>query len=195
MLLQSDHPSLLVTWGSTRPKVILPATASSWAEDRARIGPCHELAHIQRGDWVVQMAAEILRSVFWFNPLVWAASVRLRQESEYACDDAVLDGAVDGADYAGHLLDLARTLYAERRMGLAALAMARPSSLEGRIRAMLNANVNRKPLTRSFRLLTVISLLSLTLPMAGLGAQSTFVTVSGSVLDGTDRVLQNRHSC
>jgi TonB family protein len=137
------------------------------------------------------MAAEFLRSVFWFNPLVWAASVRLRQESEYACDDAVLDGAVNGADYAGHLLDLARTLYAERRTGLAALAMARPSSLEGRIRVMLNANVNRKPLTRSFRLLTVISLLSLTLPMAGLSAQSTFVTVSGSILDGTNRVLPN----
>jgi beta-lactamase regulating signal transducer with metallopeptidase domain len=38
-------------------------------------------------------AAEVLRSVFWFNPLLWAASARLRQESEYACDDAVLDGA------------------------------------------------------------------------------------------------------
>jgi TonB family protein len=191
VLLQSDHPMLLFTWGLTRPKVILPATASSWAEDRARIVLRHELAHIRRGDWVAQMAAEVLRAVFWFNPLVWVASVRLRQESEYACDDAVLDGAVDGADYAGHLLDLARTLYAERRTGLAALAMARPSSLEGRIRAMLNANVDRKPLTQSFRSFTVIALLSLTLPLAALGAQSTFVTVSGTVLDGTNRVLPN----
>jgi TonB family protein len=191
VLLESDHPTLLVTWGLTRPKVILPATASSWAEDRARIVLRHELAHIRRGDWVVQMAAEVLRSIFWFNPLVWVASARLRQESEYACDDAVLDGAVEGADYAGHLLDLARTLHAERRTGLAALAMARPSSLEGRIRAMLNVNVNRKPPTRWSRLFTVIALLSLTLPIAGLGAQSTFFTVSGSILDGTNRVLPN----
>ena len=56
---------------------------------------------------------------------------------------------------------------------------------------MLNANVNRKPLTRWSRVFTVIALLSLTLPIAGLGAQSTFVTVSGSVLDGTNRVLPN----
>jgi beta-lactamase regulating signal transducer with metallopeptidase domain len=128
VLLESDHPTLLVTWGLTRPKIILPVTASTWAEDRARIVLRHELAHIRRGDWIVQMASEVLRSVFWFNPLVWLACARLRQESEYACDDAVLDGAVDGADYAGHLLDLARTLNAERRSGLAALAMARPSS-------------------------------------------------------------------
>jgi TonB family protein len=135
------------------------------------------------------MAAEILRSVFWFNPLVWVASARLRQESEYACDDAVIEGAVDGADYAGHLLDLARTLHAGRRTGLAALAMARPSSLEGRIRAMLNVNVNRRPLTRWSRVFTVIALLSLTLPVAGLGAQSTFFTVSGSILDRTNSVV------
>jgi TonB family protein len=191
VLLESDHPTLLVTWGLTRPKVILPATASNWAEDRARIVLRHELAHIERGDWVVQMAAEVLRSIFWFNPLVWVASARLRQESECACDDVVLDGAVDGADYAGHLLDLARTFHAERRTGLAALAMARPSSLEGRIRAMLNAKVNRTPLTRSSRLFTVIALLSLTLAMAGFGAQNTFFTVSGSILDGTNRVLPN----
>jgi TonB family protein len=191
VLLQSDHPMLLVTWGLARPKIILPAAASTWAEDRARIVLRHELAHIRRGDWIVQMASEVLRSVFWFNPLVWLACARLRQESEYACDDAVLDGAVDGADYAGHLLDLARTLNAERRSGLAALAMARPSSLEGRIRAMLNANVNRTPLTLWSRLFTVIALVSLTLPIAGLGGQRTFFTVSGSVLDGTNRVLPN----
>jgi TonB family protein len=56
---------------------------------------------------------------------------------------------------------------------------------------MLNANVNRKPLSRWSRTFTVVALLSITLPIAGLVAQSTFVTVSGSVLDGTNRVFPN----
>jgi TonB family protein len=55
---------------------------------------------------------------------------------------------------------------------------------------MLNANVNRKPLSRWSRTFTVVALLGLTLPIAGLGAQ-TFVTVSGSVVDGTNRMLPN----
>jgi len=193
-LLQSDHPTLLVTWGLLQPKVILPAAARDWSDDRVRVVLRHELAHIRRGDWAVFMAAEGLRAVYWFNPLVWLACRRVRQESEHACDDVVLNAGIDGSEYATHLLDLARTLNANRRMlrpGLpvpAAPAMARPSSLEGRIRTMLNASVNRSPLTRSSRVGTLVALLGFTVLIAGLGAQS-FFTLSGTVLDSTNRVL------
>jgi TonB family protein len=193
-LLQSDHPTLLVTWGLLQPKVILPAAARDWSDDRVQVVLRHELAHIRRGDWAVFMAAEGLRAVYWFNPLVWMACRRVRQESEHACDDVVLSGGIEGSEYATHLLDLARTLNASRRTsfpgfpGPVAPAMARPSSLEGRIRTMLNASVNRSPLTRSSRGATLIAFLGLTLLIAGLGAQS-FFTLSGTVLDSTNRVL------
>src|SRR5262249_17412852 len=42
-LLQSDHPTLLVTWGLRRPRVILPRAARSWSPDRIRIVLGHEL--------------------------------------------------------------------------------------------------------------------------------------------------------
>ena len=103
VLLQSDHPTLLVTWGLLRPKIILPAAAREWAADRMRVVLCHELAHIRRGDWAAQMTAELLRSIYWFNPLMWIASTRLRRESEQACDDEVLNLGIDGPEYAGHL--------------------------------------------------------------------------------------------
>ena len=95
-LLQSDHPSLLVTWGLARPKILLPAEAPGWPDHCRRIVLRHELAHISRGDWAWQIAAAVLRALYWFNPLVWIACRRLRQESERACDDAVLAGGVDG---------------------------------------------------------------------------------------------------
>ena len=123
-LLQSDHPSLLVTWGLLRPKVILPRAAQSWTEDRVAIVLRHELAHISRGDWVVQIAGEILRTAYWFNPLLWIACTRLRQESEQACDDEVLSSGVDGPDYATHLVELARLLKAESAPRLPAPAIA-----------------------------------------------------------------------
>jgi TonB family protein len=182
-LLESTHPTLLVTWGSRSPKVVLPAIARSWSDDRIRVVLSHELAHIVRRDWATQMLAEVLRSLYWFNPLVWIACRRLRRESEHACDDAVLNAGIDGSEYASHLLDLARVLRGHR-MWSPAPAMARPSTLERRIRVMLNRRHNPRGLTRSTRVVTSIAILTVTLVIAGLTATAqTFSTVSGSIVD------------
>ena len=190
-ILQSSHPSLLVTWGLWHPKVILPAGAHDWPEARIRIVLGHELAHVQRGDWVAQLGAELLRCVYWFNPLVWMASRRLRQESEQACDDVVLSLGVEGPEYAGHLLDLARAARRHRVQWLneaTAPGMARPGSLERRVTAMLNSHINRVPLTRTGRLATLVGLLAVTVIVGGFRADAqAFAGLSGAVLDPQSR--------
>jgi beta-lactamase regulating signal transducer with metallopeptidase domain len=190
LLLQSDHPTLLVTWGLRQPRVILPDEARDWPADRVQIVLAHELAHIQRGDWIVQMMAELLRAVYWFNPLVWVACRQLRRESEHACDDAVLGLGVEGTEYASTLLALARAFRQHRRSFFPAPAMARPSSLERRVSAMLNRRLNRTPLTRSSGIAIVIGLLAVALPIAGLvaSAQATG-SFSGQLVDTIGRIL------
>jgi beta-lactamase regulating signal transducer with metallopeptidase domain len=179
-LLQSDHPALLVTWGFVQPKVILPANAEHWTDARIRIVLSHEFAHIKRGDWLIQMAAQIARAGYWFNPVMWIACRRLRLESEQATDDLVLRAGIDGSDYAAHLLDLARA-FSRHRPWLPAPAIARPSSLERRVSAMLNARVDRAPITRTARLGIVAALSALAIIVAS--AQGAFSTFSGTVFD------------
>ncbi|MCU1384146.1 MAG: hypothetical protein JWL71_2843 [Acidobacteria bacterium] len=189
-LLQSDHPTLLVTWGVRHPKVILPAEARDWSADRIRIVLAHELAHIRRRDWLTQMAVELLRAVYWFNPLMWIACRQLRRESEHACDDAVLGLGVEGTAYASTLLDLARAFRRHRRTFFPAPAMARPSSLERRVSAMLNQRINRTPLTRPACLATVVVLVAIAVPIAGLVASAQAIaTFSGALVDTVGRVL------
>ena len=190
-LLQSDRPALLVTWGGVSPKVLLPRDAANWSEERVRVVLAHELAHIARADWVVQMIAELLRCVYWFNPLVWIACLRLRHESEYACDDAVIGAGVESDVYATHLLELARLFGKYRRTWFPVPAIAgRSSTLERRISAMLNSRLNRAPLTRTGRWGWTIALLTIALPIAAF-AQSSFGSVTGTVVDQMDRVLPN----
>jgi beta-lactamase regulating signal transducer with metallopeptidase domain len=187
VLLRSRHPSLLVTWGVARPKVILPATADEWSDERARVVMSHELAHIRRGDWIVQLSAELLRACYWFNPLMWVACRRLRLESEHACDDEVMNRGVDGADYATHLVELARALNA-RHAWLPAPAMARRSSLERRVRAMLNRRLDREPITTGTRAATFVLLFALTAAVAA--AQSGYASFTGRVTDEQGRTVQ-----
>jgi beta-lactamase regulating signal transducer with metallopeptidase domain len=188
-LLQSDRTTLLATWGFVRPKVVIPSDARYWPEDRIRIVLAHELAHIRRGDWLVQLVAEVLRSVYWFNPVVWISCRRLRLESEQACDDAVLEMGVEGGAYATELIDLARA-FKSRQMFLPAAAIARSSSLERRVRAMLNVRLNREPITRRMSIAAAILLAAVTVFVAGLGVSAqSFSTVSGTLVDPFNRGL------
>ena len=187
-LLQSSHPALLVTWGIRSPKILLPAAATTWPDQRVSVVLAHELAHVRRNDWLSQLSAELLRAIYWFNPLVWLASRQLREESERACDDAVLETGVDAPAYATHLLEVAKGFSAYRRAWSPAPAIASPSHLERRVRAMLNARLNRRPLTRLTRAAIVIAVVGITLPIAAL-AQASFSTFSGSVLDPMNGLL------
>jgi beta-lactamase regulating signal transducer with metallopeptidase domain len=165
-LLQSAHPHMLVTWGSRRPRVLLPAAARFWSDDRIEVVLRHELAHIKRGDWAIQIGAVLVRAACWFNPLAWIAYRQLRQESERACDDMVLRHGVDGAEYAGHLVAIARAVCQSRRPFVPAPAIAHSSTLEKRIRAMLNPRCDRTLPSRASRALTTASLLVTTVIVA-----------------------------
>ena len=81
-LLQCSSPlAMPLTWGILRRVIVLPCGATLWTEDRCRIVLSHELAHIARHDWFLQICAEVARCFYWFHPLVWLATARLRQES------------------------------------------------------------------------------------------------------------------
>ena len=150
-LLLGPRPGLVATWGWRRPVVMLPASASEWSAERMRVVLLHELAHARRGDWILQMAAEALRCVWWFNPLAWMVRAWLRRESEHAADDFVLAQGVPAATCATHLVELTREVRKHRRTWLPAPAMAGSSNLEWRVSTMLNPRTNRRPLTRFAR--------------------------------------------
>ena len=170
ILLESIDSSILVTWGVIRPRIVVPKGASAWGEDRVRMVLGHEMAHVRRGDWLMQMAAELLRCIHWFNPLAWYACRRLRQEGEQASDDAVFRLGIAPSEYAGNLVDLARNLKSPGRIASLALAMAGSSSLERRINVMLNSKISHSAVTKSAVAATVIVALGLVLPVAGIRA-------------------------
>jgi HEAT repeat protein/beta-lactamase regulating signal transducer with metallopeptidase domain len=144
-LLASDHVTVPFTSGVLRPVVVVPASAlTTWSDERIRVVLLHELAHVRRRDCLVQAMTQVACAAYWFNPLTWIASRRLRAERERACDDLVLEAGTRGADYAQHLLDIARTVTPRRSLSAAALAMARPSELEGRLLAILDGHRARR---------------------------------------------------
>ncbi|WP_422931694.1 M56 family metallopeptidase [Singulisphaera sp. PoT] len=199
-----------MTWGVLRPKVLIPSAAEEWSQERLKVVLLHELAHVKRWDCLAQMFARVVCAVYWFHPLVWVASNRLRVEREKACDDLVLLSGSSAADYAEHLLEVARSLRSAPRLAAVAVPMARASQIEGRLLAILDRRRRRHGLGRlgAFGLLATVGLLLLSISTTRLAARivneagddakreatqasseakSTRMTVSGRVVDESDK--------
>jgi beta-lactamase regulating signal transducer with metallopeptidase domain len=165
-LLESGDAAMPMTWGVFSPVLLLPAGADAWPEWKRRNILLHELAHVERFDCLSQMIAQIACALYWFNPLVWVVARRMRVERELACDDRVIGAGSRASDYAAHLLDVARSLRPERATAHAAIAMARPSHLAGRLVAVLDRDRNRENASGRFRIAVAAATLGVLVPVA-----------------------------
>lgn len=148
-LVVSPRIGVPATWGTWRPTIVLPHKHEAWSPETLDRVLLHELAHVRRCDCMAYLVAELARAIHWPNPLAWLAAHRLRVESEQASDDRVLDDLRAPSAYAQDLVSMMR---AARSGGTlpprSALAMARPSGMGARVRAVLDPRRSRVPVDR-----------------------------------------------
>jgi beta-lactamase regulating signal transducer with metallopeptidase domain/tetratricopeptide (TPR) repeat protein len=142
-LKESTSVPAAVTAGVWRPLLLLGHAARQWAVERRRVVFLHELAHVKRLDWASVVIAELAVAVYWFHPLSWWLSRRVRRDAERASDDLVLAAGVKPSVYAGHLLGIFRSLASPAHPVAPALAAVRPSHFEERLRAILDPEAPR----------------------------------------------------
>lgn len=131
-----------ITFGTLRPRILLPAAAVGWSEERLRVVLLHEMMHVQRHDAFHQLLALVVRALYWPIPFAWAAVDAVARERELACDERVVATGERPSDYASHLLAVAR----QTRLPSAAMAMAAPSRLEERVLSILRPERPRSAL-------------------------------------------------
>ncbi len=139
LVLFSDAVTVPLMWGYRTATILLPVEAADWPEERLICAIRHEAVHASGLDWPAQYNASLSCAALWFNPLVWFAKRMHRAESERVADSFVLL-AIPPANYAAHLLDIARALRQGRRFGppAQAVAMARSSNLAARVETILS---------------------------------------------------------
>ncbi len=155
-LVSSGRVASPATWGVRSPVLLLPESSAEWTAERRDAVLLHELAHVRRRDCATQLAAELARAVYWFNPLAWIAAGALRTEREHAADDCVLGAGVRASEYASLLVDVARVAPVPLPIPAASFASARRSHLERRVRSILDPSRPRRPVGRVAALVAVL---------------------------------------
>jgi beta-lactamase regulating signal transducer with metallopeptidase domain len=106
-VLQSTLVKVPMVVGYLRPVVLLPlcaVTGLSSVEVTAILA--HELAHVRRNDFVVNLLQTLLETVFFYHPAVWWLSSRIRREREHCCDELAAQSVGSRAVYGRALLAL-----------------------------------------------------------------------------------------
>jgi hypothetical protein len=171
-LLGSATRVMPMTWGLWRARLLVPEQAAEWPAGQRRDVLLHELGHVRRWDCLTQLVSQLACAAYWFNPLAWVAARRMQVERERACDDLVLNSGSEPTAYASHLLASVASVPIVQLTG-AAVAMARPSTLEERVRAILDGRVDRRGLTARGGLGIALLLALVLVPAAVLRAQQS----------------------
>ncbi len=112
----AESPSVI---GWLRPAILLPAATLAGLEPEQLLAVlAHEIAHIRRHDYLVNLAQTLVETLLFYHPAVWWASARIRHERELCCDDAAVAVCGDAISYARALTSLERLRVGTPRLAL-----------------------------------------------------------------------------
>lgn len=120
-LLISRHVQVPVMLGFLKPLILLPvAMVNNLTEEQLEAVLLHELAHIKRNDYLLNIFQSIVETILFFNPFVWLISKTIRIEREHCCDDLVIANTVQPLQYAHALVALEQYRLTANRLTMAA---------------------------------------------------------------------------
>lgn len=106
-LLISVAAQVPMTIGWLRPVILLPASAlTGLTPDQLRAIVAHELAHIRRYDYLVNILQSVVETLLFYHPAVWWVSHRIRAEREHCCDDVAVSVCGGSLLYARALAEM-----------------------------------------------------------------------------------------
>jgi beta-lactamase regulating signal transducer with metallopeptidase domain len=122
MLISSLADSPCVA-GWLRPVVLLPAASLlNLSVEQLEAVLAHELAHIRRHDYLVNVLQTLAETLFFYQPAVWWVSSRIRNERELCCDDLVVEFCGNPVGYARALTKLERLRVISPELALSSTA-------------------------------------------------------------------------
>ena len=135
-LLESTIVDVPTVIGWVKPVILMPASALAGLNPhQLEAILAHELAHIRRHDYLVNLLQTVVETLLFYHPAVWWLSHRIRAERENCCDDLAVSLCGDPYTYAQALADLEELRAPGRHFAMAVSG----GSLADRIRRLLGA--------------------------------------------------------
>lgn len=164
-LLGSATARVPMVIGFLKPIILVPASLlTQLSPMQLETILLHELAHIKRHDYLINILQTIVETMLFFNPFTWWISGIIRREREYCCDDLVLEYNPERSAYASALAAIAAGPESSYTFSVA--ASGQRHHLLHRIKRIME--MNKSPFSYSRMLATILILTGITVSAAWL---------------------------
>ncbi len=160
-VMESALIKVPILLGHLKPLILIPVgTINLLTEEEVEAILAHELAHIIRRDFSMNIFFTLIEILFYYHPGVWLMAATIRSEREHCCDDLALFLCKNPLAYARALYKLEAAHKAARLPGLALSFSSQKNQLLHRVRRILNqpqnkSNIMEKLMATTFLLLTI----------------------------------------
>jgi uncharacterized protein (TIGR03435 family) len=138
-IVELPHVDVPLVVGCLRPIVVLPIAAMTQLNvSQVEAILAHEIAHVRRHDYLVNLMQTLAETLLFYHPAVWWLSARIRDEREHCCDDVAVAVCGDPVGYAAALTELE----ALRTRELTLAPAATDGSLLNRVRRILRVEAS-----------------------------------------------------
>jgi bla regulator protein BlaR1 len=184
-----------VTIGYLKPVILLPiASINHLTTEQTEAILLHELAHIKRSDYFINLLSKSIRTILYFNPFATAFGKIIERERERACDEMVMQFQYEPHSYASALLALEKAAYIPQQSFAVAASDGRKSEFRQRIEWILG--IRQKPVVSYARIAGIIvalfcfaglnALLIMNRPLQGTGKSDPFTFLSSPLQFSND---------
>ena len=174
-LLESALIKIPMTLGYLKPVILLPlGTITGLPQNQIEAIIIHELAHIRRADYLLNIFQSIVETLFFYHPAIWWISSLIKTERENSCDDITLQVTGDPLTFIKALSNI--QIINSGEPGLALAVAVNKKQLLRRVKRMLNKSHKQINITAR-----IISILLLSVILTGAVLFSGFKTENKNI--------------
>ncbi len=185
-ILESALVTVPMVIGWVKPVILIPVGAvNGLTADQAEAVLAHELAHISRHDFLINILQSIVEVLFYFNPAIWWISAVIRSERENCCDDIALELCNNRLVYAKALVAIEE----QNQVKVPGMALAFSNGKKqtlNRIRRILNHPQNKSKIMEKF---AITSLLLLTILVVSMSEYNAADFISEEALHSDSEII------
>jgi beta-lactamase regulating signal transducer with metallopeptidase domain len=140
-LMESAYVRSPVVFGHIKPLILFPIGAiNKLNPEQVEAILAHELAHIMRNDYIINIILTTIESIFYYHPAIWWISNQLKIEREHSCDDIAIKHIGDKLEYAKSLVALQEIAISTPQLSLAFAGQSKSSQMVKRVSRLFIQN-------------------------------------------------------